>query len=108
MPQNGPRRAPERAWRSDTMSAAARVAAMVSPGSASISAPSKRIWTGAPAGRMSGCFRRMANGLHWWARGTHEEISRHLYGPDHAFYGRRQESRRGGAETAGRFPDRGG
>ena len=70
MPQNGPRGAPERAWRTDTMSAAARAAAMVSPVSASISAPSKRRRTGAPAGRMFGCFRRMADGLQWPQRGT--------------------------------------
>ena len=53
-----------------TMSAAARAAAMVSPVSASISAPSKRRRTGAPAGRMFGCFRRMADGLQWPQRGT--------------------------------------
>ena len=63
MPQNGPRGAPERAWRTATMSAAASAAAMVSPGSASISRPSKRRRTGGPVGRMSGCFRRMAKGL---------------------------------------------
>jgi hypothetical protein len=40
MPQNGPRGAPERACRSDTISAAASAAAIVSPGSASISRPS--------------------------------------------------------------------
>ena len=63
MPQNGPRGAPERAWRTATMSDAASAAAMVSPSSASISRPSKLRRTGEPVGRMSGCFRRMAKGL---------------------------------------------
>src|SRR5882672_5707587 len=58
MPQNGPRGAPERAWRTATMSEAASAAAMFSPSSASISRPSKLRRTGAPAGRMSWCFRR--------------------------------------------------
>ena len=65
MPQNGPRGAPERAWRTATTSDAASAAAMVSPSSASISRPSKRKPTGEPVGRMSGCFRRMAKGLQW-------------------------------------------
>ena len=36
-----------------------------------------------------------------------EEVSRHLYRPDHALHRRRQEGRRSGAKTPGRFPDRG-
>ena len=82
--------------------------ATVSPGSASISRPSKLMRTGGPAGRMSGCFRRMAKGLQWTPEVRHEEVSRHLHRPDHALHRRRQEGRRGGAAAPGRLPDRGG
>ncbi len=105
MPQKGPRGAPERVRRTATMSAAASAAAMVSPVSASISAPSNRMRTGAPAGRVLGCFRRMAKGLQWLQGVRHEEVSRHLYRADHAFHRRRQEGRRGGAAAPGRLPD---
>ena len=53
----------------------------------------------------SGAWQMVYNGCE---EERHEEISRHLHGPDHALHRRRQEGRRGGPETPGRFPDRGG
>ena len=63
MPQNGPRGAPERAWRTATMSDGGERRgdglAFQRLDLAAVEAEA----TGEPVGRMSGCFRRMAKGL---------------------------------------------
>ena len=109
MPQNGPRGAPDRAC-------AHRHDVGRGQGSGDGLAGQRldlgaRRSGGGPARRpaacsdASGAWQMVYNGR---KEERHEEISRHLHGPDHALHGRRQEGRRGGAGAPGRFPDRGG